>query len=212
MTKSIHILDGLSPGLRVLDFYAGEAKWITPILKRFNAVDLWEIQSLFREALEGAIPHANVTIGDSYAMAQYPENRHRFDLILMDNHVGAAWGHVEHFDAVGHVPALLDEKGGYLVVNVCTRPRLLLGYNYLRNYRALWENTRLYWRKTWDGTFTCWLAGRVAFYGCESVTQEQAVGVYSEYFANRGFAASGFRWEERRPFLYLLRMRLTRLD
>lgn len=206
------VFEDLPQDLRVLDFYAGECKWITPRLRRFDSVALWEIRPDFKARLEKCLPNGVVTIGDSYQMAQLPENRHRFNLVVMDNHVGSFADKVEHFEALPHVMNLLDEKGGYLVVNLCTDPEFLLVYNYIRNFRALWENTRTYWRKIRDGTFKRWLSGRLAFYGCESISQHEAERTYIRYFANLGVMVEEFTWEERRPFLYLLRMRLTPVE
>lgn len=211
-SKSIALISDLPDSLSVLDFYAGEAQWITPQLKRFSDVHLLEIRPDFEAKLRERMPHAKVSIGDSYQMAQLPENRHRFDLVVMDNHVGAFAEHVEHFEAIQHVPTLLREKGGYLIVNVCVEPELLLLYNYVRNFRALWENTRVYWRKMRDGTFKRWLDGRAAFYGCESISQNRAQSTYAQAFAKMGYIAGDWRWEERRPFLYMLRMRVTPLE
>jgi hypothetical protein len=206
--KLIELFGDLPQNLRALDFYAGEAKWITPQLKGFSDVTLWEVNPAFEATLRERMPNARVQIGDSYAMARLPENRGRFDLILMDNHVGAFGVHVEHFDALNHVPTLLSEGGGYLVLNICTSPLGLLTWNYVRNYRALWANTKATLRKYLDDTYDRWLKGRVAFYGKVDVDKEEAEETYTRFFNAYNLHISEFRWARRRPFLYLLRMRL----
>jgi hypothetical protein len=181
------------------------------MLKRFGSVDLWEINPAYEAALREAMPTARVTIGDSHELATRPENQHRFDAILMDNHVGVFGGHVEHFDALELVPRLLDRGGGVLVVNLCTQPEVLLMGNYLLDWRVAGENTRTLLHKMKDGTYFRWLEGRTRFYGCEAITVDYAKSVYAEYFAKLGFIVGGFKAERRRtPCLYLLRMRLTR--
>ena len=110
--------------LRALDFFAREGDWQTQsYADKILSLDAWEINPDYEPALRKNLPMANVTIGDSYALAKLPENQGRFDFIFIDNPGGGIFGdgHCEHFDALELVPLLLDQDG-YVVFNVNMKP------------------------------------------------------------------------------------------
>lgn len=206
--RSTEILSGLPDDTRVLDFFAGDATIISGNLSRFSDLTLWEIRPECMKPLHAKMPHAKIQIGDSYQMAQLPRNQGRFDLVFMDNHAGEFSGHIEHFDALQLVPRLLSESGGYLIFNVVTDPYLYHLWHFIRNSRVFTTNVKSYHKRIVNGSFSRWLKGRVDFYGKVSLNRNEVLEAYGKAFNAYNLHISEPVWVRRRPFLYMLRLRL----
>lgn len=190
-----------------MDFFSGDGRWETWRLGGFGDLHCWELDAANEAGLRHRLPLAHVRIGDSYAFAgEYPN---RFDVVVSDNHVGAFGNHVEHFDALPLLAGLLRDEG-YLILNTCSDPIGLLAYNYIRNYRALGENTRTYIRKIQDGTYKRWLHGRLVFYGGWVMDHRDLERHYRAYFEALGLGVAEVKFAERRPFLDFMRVKLVR--
>lgn len=168
---------------RALEFFAREGDWQAVVYAAMVArLEAWEIDARHEASLRANLPGAVVRIVDSIRAAGRPENRARFDLIVVDNPQGCfgpGGRYCEHFDALETVGGLLDGSG-VVVFNVNRAPF------------AFEEQT-------------AWRARRASFYGVPD-TRRLSLGFlldfYRGFFSQRGLA-SLFAFEEPRNAEYL---------
>lgn len=168
---------------RALEFFAREGDWQAVVYASAVArLEAWEVDPRFEAGLRANLPRAAVRIVDSIQAARRPENRARFDLIVVDNPQGCFGPqerYCEHFEALETVGGLLD-GGGVVVFNVNRAP-----FDFDRQ--------------------ATWRARRSAFYGVTDTRRLSAsflLDFYRGFFRERGLAIA-FAFEETRNTEYL---------
>src|SRR5262245_6605123 len=168
---------------RALEFFAREGDWqATAYAAAVARLEAWEVDPRFERGLRANLPAAEVRIVDSLQAALRPENRARFDLVVIDNPQGCfgpRGRYCEHFEALETVGALLDGSG-VVVFNVNHAP-----FDFERH--------------------PDWRARRAAFYGVPDTARLGAsflLDFYRGFFRGRGLE-SRFAFEEPRNAEYL---------
>ena len=111
--------------MRALEFFGREGDWqTTAYAGEVMSLEAWEIDPKFEPALRRNLPDATIRIGDSYEIAAAPENKGRFDFVVLDNPqclFGEELEHCEHFDALPLGLGLIEKEGG-LIFNINWMP------------------------------------------------------------------------------------------
>lgn len=154
--------------MTALEFFAREGDWQTIVYAdKVKALYAWEIDQKFEKALRKNLSNAEVTIGDSFVLAQKAQFARRFNMIVFDNPqglYGESSQYCEHFEALETVKNLLSEQG-IVIFNINHKP-----FNFDK-------------QKEWQHR-------RENFYGLDdtsSIDPEFLLEFYNEFFKKRGF-------------------------
>lgn len=88
----------------------------TTYADRVRTLEVWEIDENLHPRLRKNLPKASIRITDSYA--EITQTAKRFDLIVVDNPIGAYGAHFEHFDLFPDEVFRIARDGCILVLNV----------------------------------------------------------------------------------------------
>jgi hypothetical protein len=168
---------------RALEFFAREGDWqATAYVGRVASLEAWEVDAAREARLRANLPHATVRIVDSIVFASRPENRGRFDFVVLDNPQGCfgpGARYCEHFEALEAACGLLSERA-VLVFNVNRTP-----FDFDR--------------------FPAWQARRSRYYGVDDASRLSAsflLAFYRSLLERRGLS-SPFAFEVARNPEYL---------
>jgi len=120
---------------RALEFFARSGDWQTvAYAHKVKTLTAWEIDPMFEPQLRLNFPSADITIGDSFMLANKKDFKHAFEFIVIDNPQGIYGKYCEHFEALNLLPNLMSRRG-VVVFNVNRKP-----FNY--SHDLLWQKRR----------------------------------------------------------------------
>lgn len=165
-----------------VDFFARDGGWQTvAFAAEVGSVCAWEIDPQYLPALEANLPKGSeITLGNSYEIALRPENKSRFDFIVIDNPQGIFGdAKCEHFEALPLVSHLAKQTA-VLIFNVNIQP-----FNYDQH--------------------PAWAARRIEYYGRESaqLSMDFVLDFYRKKLNELGFSIQQLFAENRAPADYL---------
>jgi hypothetical protein len=110
---------------RALEMFAREGNWQTlSYVNKVKSIEAWEIDPKFEQGLKKNLPTAKIRIADSHKEAKNNRNFSKYDFIVIDNPQGC-YGQIdtycEHFDAIIHIPNLIDYRG-IVIFNINKEP------------------------------------------------------------------------------------------
>lgn len=194
MTKLCHdlIKSGFDLSQKdALEMFGRKGDWHTVDYSRMvKSLEVWEIDAQYNDDLRKNLPLAVIKNVDSIEFSRAPENRGRFDFIVIDNpmsNYGPNGKYSEHFDVIESACAMVRHNG-VLVFNVNVQP-----YDY-DNHPA--------WKKR-----------REKFYGkadASCLSLDELVDFYAELFASSQLRVVHTVHYERNDFLYYLMFRLQK--
>jgi 16S rRNA G966 N2-methylase RsmD len=117
--------------LNTLEMFGRDGTWQTTIYaNKVRSLEVWEIDSQWKDSLEKNLPSATIKIKDSIQCIKKKSDHHKFDLIMIDNPMNTfgpkldeneAGCYCEHFDIIKEIGKIIDNEA-IVVFNVNRKP------------------------------------------------------------------------------------------
>lgn len=188
-----------------LEMFGGDGNRVTVYYaKEVASLEIWEIDSQFRDALKERFPNADIRVVDTFREVKRREAT--FDFILVDNpSCRCVGGHYEHFDLFPDVFRLCHD-GTIIVVNVI--PTLAKNKMTWKGWLDVHQIARATLR------FSAQLRARRNFYkvkNSQSIPFDVMYTRYERLAKDNGFEIS-WHFFQQRSAVYYLTMKLRKFQ
>lgn len=187
--KGLKRRDIVIKDLKALEVFGRCGEWHTKdYAPQVSELDVWEIESKYKEKLKKNLPKAEVKITDSYEEITRTEKK--FNLIVVDNTLSFEFGHCEHFDLFPDIFRIVMDSA-ILILNVIHQVKD--GDLIKRTIHNLFDEKQLECRKSFYQTDRP-----------EKIFLEKIINIYKDLITKNGFFLDWYFFQKRISFYYLV--------